>query len=89
MPEGGRVSCLLLLLGGGGVTRSNPTPRPRLPGLQEVEQAVAGVRADKVKADRQKAAVKTKKNLNVGRSGLSAGLDDYVYAAADDDDDFM
>lgn len=31
-----------------------------------------------------------KKQINVGRSGGSAGLDDYQYDAADDDDyDFM
>lgn len=60
---------------------------------KEVEAAVAGVRADKVKAAQAAAASKkNKKSINVGKSGLSAGLDDYVYEGAagpDDDYDFM
>ncbi|GBF87442.1 eukaryotic translation initiation factor 3 subunit J-like protein [Raphidocelis subcapitata] len=61
---------------------------------KEVETAVAGVRAEKVKAQQAAQAAKkggNKKTLNVGKS-LSAGLDDYVYqtaAAPDDDYDFM
>jgi hypothetical protein len=31
-----------------------------------------------------------KKSVNVGKAGGTAGLDDYIYEAADDDDyDFM
>ncbi|KAI8472749.1 MAG: eukaryotic translation initiation factor 3-like protein [Monoraphidium minutum] len=61
--------------------------------IKEVEQTVAGIRADKVKAAQAAAAAKkTKKTLNVGKSGLSAGLDDYVFDSAagpDDEYDFM
>lgn len=61
--------------------------------MQEVEQAIASARLDKVKAEREKAVAKgkgSKKTLNVGRSGTSAGLDDYIFnEALDDDGDFM
>jgi translation initiation factor 3 subunit J len=60
---------------------------------KEVETAVGGVRADKVKAAQAAAnAKKNKKTLNVGKAGLSAGLDDYIYDSAagpDDEYDFM
>ena len=64
---------------------------------KEVESTAAGVRADKVKAEAaaKAAAAKAgkKKSLNVGRSGGSAGLDDFrddlVGGGADDDYDFM
>ena len=61
--------------------------------VKDVETAVAGVRADKLKEE--KAAVGGKKtmkkaNLNLGKGGGSAGLDDYKYdAPLDDDFDFM
>jgi translation initiation factor 3 subunit J len=67
---------------------------------KEVEAGAAAVRSEKLKAE---AAAKSaaargggggagakKKTLNMGRSGGAAGLDDFVYeAAADDDYDFM
>ena len=64
------------------------------PACKEVEAAAAAVRAEKVKAEAAaKAAAqgkKSKKTLNVGRSGGAAGLDDYVYDdPLDDDVDFM
>lgn len=54
----------------------------------------AGMRADKVKSEKAASAIKkgTKKNLNLGtRGGGAAGLDDYQFetAAQDDGDDFM
>ena len=54
----------------------------------------AGIRADKLKEEKAAAAAgkKTTKKatLNVGKSGGSAGLDDYQYDVADEDDyDFM
>lgn len=56
--------------------------------------ACAGMRADKVKSEKAALAIKkgTKKNLNLGtRGGGAAGLDDYQFesAAQDDGDDFM
>ena len=64
------------------------------PACKELEAAAAAVRAEKVKAEAAaKAAAqgkKSKKTLNVGRSGGAAGLDDYVYDdPLDDDVDFM
>lgn len=65
-------------------------------GVQEtkdIETAVAGVRAVKVKEEvTAKAEAKKggkKKTLNVGKSGGSAGLEDYHMPALDDDYDFM
>ena len=64
------------------------------PGCKEVEAAAAAVRAEKVKAETAAARAaqgkKSKKTLNVGRSGGAAGLDDYVYDyPLYDDVDFM
>lgn len=61
---------------------------------KDIETSVAGMRADKVKSEKAAASVKkgTKKNLNLGtRGGGAAGLDDYQFesAAQDDGDDFM
>lgn len=61
---------------------------------KDIETTVAGIRADKVKektaSDAAKKAAGKKKTLNVGRSGGSAGLDDYKFDnALDVDDDFM
>lgn len=52
------------------------------------------MRADKVKSEKAASAIKkgAKKNLNLGtRGGGAAGLDDYQFesAAQDDGDDFM
>ena len=54
----------------------------------------AGVRSDKLKEEKAAAAAGKKSQkkaaLNVGRSGGSAGLDDYQYDDAGDDDfEFM
>ena len=65
------------------------------PACKELEAAAAAVRAEKVKADAAaKAAAglgnKSRKTLNMGRSGGAAGLDDYVYDdPLDDEVDFM
>lgn len=60
---------------------------------KEIENAAAAVRADKVKEEKAALAAKktTKKSVNVGRGGGTAGLDDYIYddAGAGDDFDFM
>mmetsp|Transcript_16563 Transcript_16563/g.28392 ORF Transcript_16563/g.28392 Transcript_16563/m.28392 type:complete len:226 (-) Transcript_16563:933-1610(-) len=61
---------------------------------KDVETAVAQSRSDKHKAELAEAAAKkgTKKSLNLGKgSGNTAGLDDYKYndAGQDDDHDFM
>ena len=60
---------------------------------KDVETLVAGVRADKLKEEKAAAGGKKtlkKATLNVGRSGGSAGLDDFVYDdPLDDDFDFM
>lgn len=66
-------------------------------GVQEtkdLETALAGVRSDKFKAEQaaKLAASKggKKGTLNVGKQGAAAGLDDYIYNdALDDDFDFM
>ncbi|KAG2426308.1 hypothetical protein HXX76_013065 [Chlamydomonas incerta] len=60
--------------------------------VKDLETCLAGVRADKIKKKKEEDAKKTtgKKNLNMGKKGLSAGLDDYVYEDnLDNDDDFM
>jgi len=61
--------------------------------VKDVESAVAGIRADKLKEEKLAAGGKKtlkKAALNVGRTGASAGLDDYVYDdPLDDDFDFM
>lgn len=63
--------------------------------VKDLETSLAGVRAEKVKEEAAaKAAAKKgakKKTLNVGKSGGSAGLDDYIYdeALPDDEVDFM
>mmetsp|Transcript_15151 Transcript_15151/g.32871 ORF Transcript_15151/g.32871 Transcript_15151/m.32871 type:complete len:237 (-) Transcript_15151:646-1356(-) len=59
--------------------------------VKDLETSLAGLRADKFKAEQTALnAKKGKKQLNVGKSGLTAGLDDYVYDNVDDDDvDFM
>lgn len=63
---------------------------------KDVETSVAGARSDKLKEEKAAAAAASKKgnkktNLNVGRGGGSAGLDDYKYddLGVDDDYDFM
>lgn len=59
---------------------------------KEIENAAGTIRADKVKAEKAAAAAKkgAKRNVNVGKGGGTAGLDDYIYDAADDDEfDFM
>lgn len=60
---------------------------------KDVETTVAGIRSEKVKEEKATAAGKKtakKAALNVGRSGGTAGLDDYVYDdPLDDDYDFM
>ncbi|GAB4817234.1 hypothetical protein N2152v2_004280 [Parachlorella kessleri] len=61
---------------------------------KDIETSVAGIRADKLKEEKAAAAAgkKTTKKaaLNVGKSGGSAGLDDYKFDVADEDDyDFM
>ncbi|KAK9831396.1 hypothetical protein WJX81_000730 [Elliptochloris bilobata] len=58
---------------------------------KDMEVCLAGVRADKVKEETAAKAAKKasgkKKVLNVGRSGGSAGLDDYQYDEALDGED--
>ncbi|WIA44597.1 hypothetical protein OEZ86_007317 [Tetradesmus obliquus] len=59
---------------------------------KEIENTAGTLRADKVKAEKAAAAAKkgSKKSINVGRGGGTAGLDDYVYDdAVDDGYDFM
>jgi len=58
---------------------------------KDVETVVAGIRSDKIKAE--KAAVGGKKStkkatLNLGRDRGSAGLEDYIYDDAGEGDDF-
>eukprot|EP00887_Chlorella_sp_A99_P004207 scaffold15.g4207.t1 len=56
---------------------------------KDIETSVAGLRSDKLREEKAAAAQgkKTSKKaaLNVGKSGGSAGLDDYIYDDADDD----
>lgn len=60
---------------------------------KDLETCIAGVRSDKHKAEQAAVAAKTKckKQLNVGKANLSAGLEDYQYDDAGDNDgyDFM
>lgn len=59
---------------------------------KEIENMAGTIRADKVKAEKAAAAAKkgTKKQVNVGKAGASAGLDDYIYDAPEEDEfDFM
>lgn len=61
---------------------------------KDIETTIAGLRADKVKAEAAAAAAAKKggkkKSLNVGSKGGTAGLDDYVYSDDGGDDyDFM
>eukprot|EP00882_Tetradesmus_deserticola_P006804 GHRQ01007164.1.p1 GENE.GHRQ01007164.1~~GHRQ01007164.1.p1 ORF type:complete len:239 (+),score=137.84 GHRQ01007164.1:291-1007(+) len=59
---------------------------------KEIENLAGTLRADKVKAEKAAAAAKkgSKKSVNVGKGGGTAGLDDYIYNDAQDDDlDFM
>lgn len=60
---------------------------------KDIETCVAGIRNDKNKAELAEANAKkgVKKQLNVGKAGATAGLDDYVYdnLGVDDDYDFM
>lgn len=55
---------------------------------KDLETTLAGIRTDKHKAEQAEAAAKkgTKKQLNVGRTGGTAGLDDYIYDDAPGDD---
>ncbi|KAK9807367.1 hypothetical protein WJX73_007240 [Symbiochloris irregularis] len=62
--------------------------------VKDVEACLAGIRSEKIKEEKAKlAAAKVagkKKSLNVGAGGGTAGLDDYKYdQALDDEDDFM
>lgn len=62
--------------------------------VKDVETAVAGIRADKLKEEKLATGGKKtlkKAALNVGKGGGSAGLEDYVYddLGVDDDYDFM
>jgi translation initiation factor 3 subunit J len=63
--------------------------------VKDVETSVAGVRSEKLKEEKaaaggKKTAASKKVTLNVGRGGGSAGLEDYIYDdALDDDGDFM
>jgi translation initiation factor 3 subunit J len=61
--------------------------------VKDVETCVSGVRSEKIKEEKALAGgKKTSKRaaLNVGKSGGTAGLDDYVYDdPLDDDFDFM
>lgn len=59
---------------------------------KEIENLAGNIRADKVKAEKAAAAAKkgAKKSINVGKAGASAGLDDYIYDAPEEDEyDFM
>eukprot|EP00775_Hariotina_reticulata_P007269 gene7269-7482_t len=59
---------------------------------KELENTAGTIRADKVKAEKAAAAAKkgAKKSVNVGKSGGTAGLDDYIYDAPEEDEfDFM
>lgn len=60
---------------------------------KDVETAVSGIRSEKLKEEKALAGGKKankKATLNVGKSGGTAGLDDYVYDdPLDDDFDFM
>ncbi|GLC33406.1 hypothetical protein PLESTB_000072100 [Pleodorina starrii] len=60
--------------------------------VKDVETCLAGVRSDKAKKKKEEEEKKKggKKTLNMGKVGLSAGLDDYVYEDnMDGDEDFM
>lgn len=60
--------------------------------VKDVETSLAGIRSDKAKKKKEEEDKKkgVKKNLNVGKQGITAGLDDYVYDdPLDNDDDFM
>lgn len=60
--------------------------------VKDLETCLAGLRAEKLKAEQAEKAKKGgKKTVNVGRAGGTAGLDDYIYDEAldDDDGDFM
>lgn len=59
-----------------------------------METCVSGVKADKVKAEKEAEKARSSKgkaSINVGKGGGSAGLDDYIYdnIGGDDDYDFM
>lgn len=58
--------------------------------VKDVETSLAGLRSDKFKAEQAEAAAKkgVKKSLNIGKAGVSAGLDDYIYDDAGQGDDF-
>ena len=62
---------------------------------KDVETSIAGVRSEKLKEEKLASAsgkkATKKATLNVGKSGGSAGLDDYKYddLGVDDDYDFM
>jgi translation initiation factor 3 subunit J len=59
---------------------------------KDIETALAGLRADKVKAEAAAAAAAKKagkkKSVNVGSKGGTAGLDDYIYDDAGDGDEY-
>ncbi|GIL65594.1 hypothetical protein Vafri_19327 [Volvox africanus] len=60
--------------------------------VKDLETCLAGVRSDKAKKKKEEEEKKkgVKKTLNMGKQGISAGLDDYVYEDnLDGDDDFM
>lgn len=59
--------------------------------VKDLETCLAGLRSEKMKAEKAEQNKKSgKKVLNVGKTGGAAGLDDYIYdEAVDDDYDFM
>lgn len=61
--------------------------------VKDIETCVSGIRSERLKAEKVVHAGKKtlkKATLNVGKGGGSAGLDDYVYDdALEDDFDFM
>jgi translation initiation factor 3 subunit J len=61
--------------------------------VKDLETCVAGIRSEKLKAEKNTSMGKKqlkKATLNVGKSGGSAGLDDYVFDdPLEDDYDFM
>lgn len=61
--------------------------------VKDIETSIAGIRSDKLKEEKLAAGGKKaakKAALNVGKSGGTAGLDDYVYDdLVEDEYDFM
>ncbi|GLI60035.1 hypothetical protein VaNZ11_001885 [Volvox africanus] len=57
--------------------------------VKDLETCLAGVRSDKAKKKKEEEEKKkgVKKTLNMGKQGISAGLDDYVYGDDEDNSD--